>query len=486
MPRSARANASEEDTPKLKPVDSHKGEGYEIRLLSDDAALEAFVEVEFSLPDAGVTSADVMRFLANAHVTVAADARAALTKAFEARGGSGKLGPLRVARGKEARPGADGKIDWFIMAKEAAPETTTTGRVDYRERNAIINVRQGDKILRIVPPTDGTAGADVFGNPIPSQSGRPVAVRKGKNVEATPDGAEFFAQAAGKLETTGDVVSVEPNLVVQGNVDLTVGNIDFIGPVRVNGDVLEGFRVTSGKEIEVTGMVEAADLEAGEFIRVGGGVTGKGKASVACKGTLEARYLNEACVEAGGDVVVANSIVNSTVKSRGKVIVNSGGIRGSQVVAQKGLKCPELGSDMGVRTIIVAGVDYDLKDQLVNVEREIGVIRETVERIEKALGPLLADGAIITTLPPAKAGIARKLMVQMDMLMNRSSELAGRRDALNSKMAVASGISVEVARKIYPGVVMQIGNCRRTFELDVTGPLRLFPDVENASIRVSR
>ena len=217
-----------------------------------------------------------------------------------------------------------------------------------------------------------------------------------------------------------------------------------------------------------------------------GGVAGKGRGRIVCKAGLEARYLSEVIVEAGGDIVVNNSITTASVKSLGRITVNTGGISGSSVVAQKGLKSPEIGSDMGVRTTVVVGVDYHLKDKLVNTERELQAIREAVEKIEQALGPLVTNGEVIASLAPEKAEIARRLMAQLDMLVKHGSEVAVRRDELVSKMQVDSSFFVEVAKKIYPGVVMQIGTCRRTFELQVTGPVKLYPDLENASIKVSR
>ena len=136
--------------------------------------------------------------------------------------------------------------------------------------------------------------------------------------------------------------------------------------------------------------------------------------------------------------------------------------------------------------MVVVGVDYKLKDKLVNLERDVAVVRETVQRIEAALGPLLSDGEIISTLPPEKAEAARRLLAQLDMLVERGDKLAVKRDALLGKMGADSNVCIEVDKKIFAGVVMQIGTCLRTFEFDILGPIKLFPDIENGSVKVSR
>jgi len=465
-----------------------KGDAKDIQLLVSPDRLAAYVNVVFHTRERSVTVDELLAFLQEQKVKVVEEGMANIEKAVgEAVQAVGTLGPVLVARGSAAKKGRDGRIEWLVPPPEALREKKiAVGRVNYREYHQIVNVRQGQKILSIVPHTPGEPGEDIFGVAINCEGGQPVSMRKGKNVEVAPDGKEFIAQVTGMLQVSADVVLIEPIIVVPNDVDMSVGNINFVGPVKVTRDVRDGFHVKAGKEIEVGGMAEGAVLESESFIRIQGGVAGKGRGRILCKGNLEAKYLSEVSVEAGGDVIVANSITNSTVKSLGRVVVNSGGIRGANVIAQKGLHAPELGSESGVRTIVIVGFDYHLKDRFANLEGELSAIREAVEKIETALGPLLTDADLISILPPEKSEIARRLMTQLDVLVKRGNELAARRDAMVAKMQAGSDMFIEVTKKIFAGVVMQIGTCKRTFELEVTGPVKIYPDMENASVRVSR
>jgi uncharacterized protein len=466
-------------------VETSRDDGKDIHILVDDDHLKAFVKITLKNPAAVLDATSIADFLKGHSIKVSDTAVAALAKATGAKNRKLTIGPLLMGQGRAAVNGNDGSIEWLV-ARPDLDKQATADRVNYRDRRAIVNVKKDQRILKILPPTAGQAGEDVFGSIIPSQAGRPVSMRKGKNVEITAEGTEFYALVPGMVEAVGDAVSVEPELEIQGDVDMTVGNISFIGPVRIAKDVRDDFQVRAGKEIEIGGMVECADIVSGSWIKIQGGVAGKGRGRIVCKAGLEARYLSEVRVEAGGDVVVNNSITTASVKSLGRVVVNNGGIRGSSVVAQKGLKSPEIGSDMGVRTTVIVGVDYHMKDKLVNMERELQAIREAVEKIEQALGPLVANGAIISTLPPEKAEIARRLVGQLDMLVQKGNAVTAAREQLIAQMQVGADTYIEVTKKIYPGVIMQIGTCRRTFELEVTGPMKLLPDVENASIKVSR
>jgi len=487
MSKKSAARSDSKKVLKLKVFDSLKADNRVLELLLNPQRTAAFVRIATSAENAAPSAEEVKNFLQDHGVNLADYAEARIAQVVEAANAEGSFGPVAVAEGKAPVNGEDGRIEWFVRRPTASrPQVKKGARVDHKERDLIVNISKGQKILTVRDATPGTPGRDVFGEELPCQPGQPAEVKRGKNVDFMPDGKTLASTCAGYLDLSGNTVSVEPVLVVKGNVDLSVGNIDFIGPVKVNGDVLDGFHVKAGEGIEVSGMVEGAFLEAAKQITVVGGVAGKGKGRITCKGTLEVRYLNDVYVETGGDIKVHNSVVNSTVKSLGRVDVLSGGIRGASVVARDGLRSPEIGSELGVRTVIVVGMDYDLKDELVTLEREIGVLKQTIYKIEAALGPLVSNAELLSNLRPDKAEAASKLMAQRQKLNERQARLSASRDDVLTRMQVNEGVWVEVDKTIFPGVVMQIGTCRRTFEMEVMGPVKLCPDVENGSIRVRR
>ncbi len=471
----------------LKLLDSSKSDNSALELLCDNDRVVAFIRITTLADNAAPSAEEVKSFLLEKGVQLAELAEKNIASAVASARAKGTVGPALVARGRKPEDGKDGVVKWLVRrGDESAGRAAAGARVDYKERNVITNITRGQKILTISEPTAGTPGMDIFGNELPCRPGQPADARRGKNVDVSEDGKTFMAACAGYLDQTGVVVAVEPVLTVKGDVDLSVGNIDFVGPVKVSGDILDGFHVRSAEDIDVSGMVEGAFLDAGKCISVTGGVAGKGKGRVTCKGAFEARYLNDVYVETDGEIKVHNSIVNSTVKSLGRIDVLSGGIKGANVVARDGLRSPEIGSDLGVRTIVVVGMDYDLKDRLVTVEREMGVVKQTMYKIEAALGPIASQPEMVSRLADEKAQVAKKLIAQRDKLREHHKRLSAARDDVLTRMQVNEGVWVEVAKAIFPGVVMQIGTCRRTFEVEVAGPVKLCPDLENGTILVRR
>src|SRR6056297_2419159 len=133
--------------------------------------------------------------------------------------------------------------------------------MDFHSKNLINNVLRGEKIVTKVEPSEGEAGKDVFGReiepPTPKEAKLPRAkntVRKNNSVYAAKDG---------QIVREGKKISIDPIYQVRGDVDLEEGNIDFVGSVKITGDVREGFKIKASGDIEVGGNVGASDLESG-------------------------------------------------------------------------------------------------------------------------------------------------------------------------------------------------------------------------------
>ncbi|MHC4713121.1 MAG: DUF342 domain-containing protein [Planctomycetota bacterium] len=481
----AEKDPERQDSPQV--VDSLEQEGSTCDLLTDSHRLCAYLRIITSTDDAAPDKQKLMDFLQERKVALGANVPQAVEQALARAAKAGTVGPFMIGQGRESEDGKDGSVEWLVRRPSELSLLPAKGaRVDYKERNTFVNVRKGQRLLRVRQPTEGSPGLDVFGSQLPCRQGHPADIRKGKNVDFTDEGDFIIALASGYLEETANLISVEPVLTVKGDVDLSVGNIDFVGPVKINGDVLDGFTVKAEAEIEVNGTVEGARLESESFVAVRGGIAGKGKGRIICKGSLEAKYLNEVYVEAGGDVSVQNSIVSSTVKSRGRVDVVSGGIRGANVVARNGLHAPDIGSDMGVRTIVVVGVDYEAREKLAKLEHDLALAREAIDKMEGSLGPVLSNKHLLEQLPEDKAEVARKLLNQWKALTDQCTRLSGARDKILDEMQAGESVCIEVDKKIFPGVMIQIGTCRRSFEMEVGGPLKLFPDIERNSLKVKR
>ncbi|MCM8825505.1 MAG: FapA family protein, partial [Candidatus Omnitrophica bacterium] len=190
-----------------------------------------------------------------------------------------------VARGTPPQDGRDGEIKYlFHTSKGLSLNEYILDGMIVRGTNVIKSVEKGQEIASIIPHIDSVNGKDIFGRVIPTRKVKKVKLRAGKNVRVSDDGLHFYADAGGRPIVEGDKISVNDVLIIPGNLDYTVGNIDFDGVVEVNGDVLDGFSIKASKTIIVRGVVGASNLEAGLDIQIQGGCKGLNKAKIVSGG----------------------------------------------------------------------------------------------------------------------------------------------------------------------------------------------------------
>lgn len=273
-----------------------------------------------------------------------------------------------VARGVEAVPGADGQVvENYPRTEEKKPVVDEHNRADYTNLGFIHNVEKGGVICQIILPTDGTPGRTVRDQEVPTKNGKAAVVPKGRNTELSEDGEALVATISGHVEFSGRSFQVKPVMDIPGNVDFSVGNINFLGDVCVHGDVCSGFIVRATGSITIEGVVEASTVEAGRDLVVAKGVQGDNQAVIRAQGSVFAKYLENSCVYAKQDLET-ECIINCDVYCGGGVDVRTGHskIIGGKVHAAREIHSGVVGSRVGNRTDIVLGgqpceeFDYEL------------------------------------------------------------------------------------------------------------------------------
>lgn len=109
--------------------------------------------------------------------------------------------------------------------------------------NSVKNIKSGDIISKKIPATRGTPGMDVYGNIVEARDGKDKFFFKGKNVKESEDGQELLSAIDGRVAYVNQMINVYPVLEIEGDIDLSVGNIDFVGTVFIKEKYQKGFRL---------------------------------------------------------------------------------------------------------------------------------------------------------------------------------------------------------------------------------------------------
>ncbi|MEN6625164.1 MAG: FapA family protein [Candidatus Sumerlaeia bacterium] len=267
-------------------------------------------------------------------------------------------GRVIVARGVPPVPAQDSRLEWardfFDTGFMVDP---ATGRIDFRRRSGEPSVQAGELLARLLPAREGKAGTDVFGKRIPVGRPSQLRVHLGPNVrDEKADGAHsYYAAAAGRVRWASEILAVDDVLAISGDVGLETGHIRHHGAVVVKGDVLAGSRIEAGGDVEIQGSVEPSDIQTGGNLRVDQGITGAKGRRIVAGGGIRARYLREAEVQAGDDILVESEIIHSNLKTSGRILMPNGRLIGGEAAAERGMDVGEAGNAMCAPTRLVIG-----------------------------------------------------------------------------------------------------------------------------------
>jgi uncharacterized protein (DUF342 family) len=434
----------------------------ELPLRIDAQALEVRLPLGIG---AYATRAELLAALADAQVVHGIDQQAL----DEASCGASFPRDLVVARGTASVPGVDAHLE-LLVDERVHFRTDDFDRVDYHELGKAREVAAGAPLARLHPAGAGGAGRTVHGRELPVHPGRPLELQAlcGEGTRISEgDPALLEAAAAGVYRRTrSGKFQVQPQLVIEGDVDLKSGNIDTALSVMIKGDIKAGFTVKSGADIVVMGVVEDARVSARGNISVRGGIL-PGRQRIKAHGNLVARYITGREVK-GRDIEVAGSVRNSRVLATGAVSAKE--IIAGRLIAAGSLGCEMLGSSEGSRTQVQVGIDpYEealymaAQQEQGRHAREVVRLKERCKLLAHKLGvqaPVAEgeDDPLSDDLRTALGDFAKACthLAECEAVITRHEEQLGK-----SNRSSASAI-VTVRRTAHPGVEVLIGELART------------------------
>lgn len=381
-------------------------------------------------------------------------------------------------------------------AREREPVADDQDIVDYRNFSDIVSVREMTPLMRRIPPTVGTPGEDILGTPLRAEDGQDIQFAPDlQGVTFDPqDNDLLLAAVAGMPVLVANGVIVEPVLKVK-NVDLSTGNLHFDGSVEVTGDVREGMELVVAGEITIGGVVEAANIECGGDITIKGGIIGHGEirnqkgelglehAFVVTGGSLSVLFVENACVEAAGDILVKELAMQSELTAGGEITIGEEGSRKGHLIggicrAARKVRAIVVGSRVGVQTRIEVGVDPAASEKLDEVSIQLLSREKDLQETEKDLVYCRDNPGRVD------ADRLRELKETFSSLQEELTELAQQKKRLLKKLEPDAEACFEVERDVYYGVVVRIGDRQCQVDDDQFGGA--FRRIENEVVFLPR
>jgi uncharacterized protein (DUF342 family) len=373
--------------------------------------------------------------------------------------------PLLIAQGVPPVNGEDAKILYNLEegSDERRPIVLDDGSVDYKDVKSFRIVKENEIMAVKVPATEGKDGEDIFGNVIPSKNGKDLKLVAGKNAKVSDDGLQILSTKNGIPLIHDNVLEVSELLEIKGNIDYSIGNVDFPGDVEIRGNVTPTFYVRATGNIKIKGVIEGATVTSDSNVECLG-VKGRGKGLLSAKGNVKAKFLENAHVECDGELYIEGSIVNSTVRAGKKIEVTGGvgQIVGSNVISGLTVIAKEIGSEMAISTHIEVGIDPKTRDRITELSSKIYIQKQNLEKIATFI-KLLEDlkkknNGILSPDKEQNYDRAKKTRFE---IYKSLSEMIEEVKALQTNLETYAQDSRVIAlSKIYPSVEIIIGGKR--------------------------
>ncbi|MES0490564.1 MAG: FapA family protein [Leptospirales bacterium] len=299
-----------------------------------------------------------------------------------------------IARGRAMEEAFEDYVISIIDLEKSVGKINNAGKIDYKDRDAIKEVFEGDVIGKFFPGNPGKEGFSVFGEKLlVNKTEKGPAL--GKNLYMDEDEPGIVkSKINGYINLKNKVLDVIETLIIEGDVDYEIGNIEFSGSIEIKGKVSSGFSVTTFGNLTVHGVVEGANLFSSHNMDLLGGVLSKEGYKIECLGNFSARYIQNAQVHVKKDMNIIDFIYHSNVVCNGKVkvIEKSGVILGGKLIVKKEVECNQAGNKNGVATEIIAGVDQDLDEKIKLKRKELNILIDRKNYIEEQLKKNVSPG----------------------------------------------------------------------------------------------
>lgn len=393
------------------------------------------------------------------------------------------LKDVLLAKGKPPRHGEDGKLRMIAGKTASSGAVRENGNIDYRERESHTSVQEGEILAELSEPGKGVPGTDIFGAEIPARDGKPVRFKAGKDVESASDEngtTVFTASVPGLLVVGKGSISITRVIEIDADVNIGTGNVHADeGSVLVKGTVTSGSFVSAKEDVIVKAVVENANISAGRDLFVSGGIIMEKDALIEAGGDVHAKFLRNATIRAGGDVVVKVDIVNSDIQAGGKVIAASerGSISGGSITCGAGLETLTIGNENAVPTAIC----LQPPDEDPAVERKKRALQERLAQMDRLIG---SDDTTNTLLlaPEEDRLLLQELFKLRSKLLQKIQELdAEMQSAMDDIGDRLGNLRIQARKTIHPGTTIYMANKQLTLNKAVSASKAIW-DKENGAI----
>lgn len=366
--------------------------------------------------------------------------------------------------------GHDAVVEYhFDLNTTAKPKLNEDGSVDFHQLGNIKPVEVGEKLATLTPADHGKPGINVMGAPLPPNKVAVKILRFGRNIKLSEDKCEIYSQVAGHVTLVDDMVMVSDVYDVPANVDASTGDIEYNGTVNVTGNVNTGYAIHADGDIIVNGVVEGATLVAGGNIVLKRGMQGMNRGTLEAEGNITAKFIENSTVQCNG-TLMCDAVLHSDVEARGRISIlgRKGLINGGHVRSYTDIAATQLGSMMGIATVVEIMSDVDLVKEQIDLGERVEQMTDTIEKLDMGLISIKRSIKKGYELTPEQERFVKMASVTKPKLKRQVKEMEIRHETLQKVIDSGKNVSIRVESTVNAGVKIMIKDITRIINDNVS------------------
>ncbi|MDD4050911.1 MAG: FapA family protein [candidate division Zixibacteria bacterium] len=445
---------------------------------------ENMIQVRLSCPSAVAQTAGLIEAIAvemkRCGIT-APPVRESLEQALRHAAETGEdIVDLPIAFGRAPEPPQDGSLEWtapyFTDGYVVNPETK---RIDFRQKAEHLTVDKGQLLVRVNSPHDGRHGEDVYGMPIKVARAKAAVIQAGRQVIWDEKERGYRSRCEGRIRFTGRMLDVDNVFHIAGNVGSATGNIKHNGQLIIDGDIEPDSKVECTGDIDVRGLIYAADIECGGNLVVRSGINQSPEKRMHVGGDVVAKYIHNATLEVTGNVHVETEIFQSSIKTAGEISCTAGRIVGGESMAAGNIIAGEVGSRGNVQTLLAAGLHYEL---MRNLQANIQTMKKQTENVRSLTPAYKQAMANIGALSAAQREATMEMGFAISEAADQIADLEVKNRELSQQAIEGRAARIQIAGLVHPGTVLRIFSAQHLVEDAVIGPMVAVADPNTGEV----
>lgn len=382
--------------------------------------------------------------------------------------------PVIVAEGLPARNGENGKVELLFNAETSLkPQQNPDGSVDYKNIKIITSVCKGQKLAKLIPPTTGSPGKNIFNQDIKCIDGIPANLPVGLNTEVDSDVPEFIiASTDGNVRIFDSLIEVSEGLLLRGDVDFSTGNIDYPKSIAINGDIKSGFSVSCGGDLQIGGTIEDCKIKVDGNLLCRLGFIGQGKGLVDVSGNANLSFAKNQVIKCRQNVNIAKEALNCNIYAKDSITIHGKPLSaaGGTLTAGKSITLFSVGNQSGIKTLLEVGVDFTLVEELDKWESQYLEISNNYSKLQDSQKRLEKQLTNRKQLSPKDRFLLEKVTESLYKYKKQVDILEIQKTSISARMYQFTTAFIKIEHSAMPGTLFKFGERHFLVKEEIIGP----------------